>query len=120
MCSHRPRFALSALTLLALVACGGSGGRYQGMDAESLYRMATEEYSEGEYRNAVQAMDRLLLSYADWDRLPDARLLLAHAYYGDGDYLTARSEYVRFLDRYSGHQDAVIAALGVCRSLAAL
>ena len=30
------------------------------------------------------------------------------------------AEYVRFLDRYGGHEDAVVAALGVCRSLAAL
>lgn len=117
---YNRRISLSALTLLALAACGGSSNVYQGMDADALYRMAATEYAEGEYGNAVDALDRLLLSYADWNRVPDARMLLSHAHYGDGDYLTARSEYVRFLDRYSGHEDAVIAALGVCRSLGAL
>ena len=109
---YNRRISLSALTLLALAACGGPSNLYQGMDADALYRMAATEYAEGEYGNAVDALDRLLLSYADWDRVPDARMLLSHAHYGDGDYLTARSEYVRFLDRYSGQEDAVIAALG--------
>ena len=108
------------MTLLVAAACGGAGNRYQGMDAEALYRVATEEYAENEFANAADALDRILIAYADWERLPDARMLLAHAHYGDGDYLTARSEYVRFLDRYGGHEDAVVAALGVCRSLAAL
>lgn len=120
MRSHKRRFFLLAVTLLAAAACGGPGNRYQGMDAEALFRLATEEYSENDFGNAAEALDRLLLSYADWERLPDARMLLAHAHYGDRDYLTARSEYVRFLDRYGGHADAVIAALGVCRSLTAL
>ena len=120
MRSHKRRFPLFAVTVLAVAACGGSGGRYQGMDAEALFRLATEEYSENDFRNAAEALDRLLLAYADWERLPDARMLLADAHYGAGDYLTARAEYVRFLDRYGGHAEAVTAALGVCRSLSAL
>ena len=120
MRSLKRRFSLLAVTLLPVAACGGPGNRYQGMDAEALFRLATEEFSENEFRNAADALDRILLSYADWERLPDARMLLADAHYGDRDYLTARSEYVRFLDRYGGHEDAVLAALGVCRSLAAL
>ena len=78
------------MTLLVAAACGGAGNRYQGMDAEALYRMATEEYAENEFVNAADALDRILIAYADWERLPDARMLLAHAHYGDGDYLTAR------------------------------
>ncbi|MCH7533403.1 MAG: outer membrane protein assembly factor BamD [Gemmatimonadetes bacterium] len=120
MRSLKPRSFLVALILLAAAACGGGFNRYQGMDADALYRLATEEYAENEFDNAADALDRLLLAYADWDRLPEARMLLGHARYADRDYLTARSEYVRFLDRYGGHADAVIAALGVCRSLAAL
>jgi outer membrane protein assembly factor BamD len=113
------RFSVFALTL-ALVACGSTASPYQGMDAPVLYATATQEYEEGEFRNAAEALDRLLLSFGDWDRVPEARLLLAHAHFGAGDFLTARAEYVRFLDRYSGHPEAALAALGVCRSLSSL
>jgi len=52
--------------------------------------------------------------------VPEARLLLGHAYYGQEEYLTAASEYRRFLDRYPGHPKAPEAGLGRCRSLAQL
>ena len=120
MRSDQRRLFLLAVTVLSVAACGGAGNRYQGMDAEALFRLATEEYSENEFGNAAQTLDRIVFSYPDWERLPDARMLLAHVHYRDRDYLTARSEYERFLVRYAGHADAVIAALGVCRSLSAL
>jgi len=119
MRSHKRLFFLFVLTLLAVAACGGSS-RYQGMDPETLFRLATGEYAENEFGNAAETVDRILLFYADWVRLADARMLLADVRYAEGDYLTARTEYQRFLDRYGGHRDAVIAAMGVCRSLAAL
>jgi len=90
------------------------------MDPETLFRLATGEYAENEFGNAAEAVDRILLFHADWARLADARMLLADVRYAEGDYLTARTEYQRFLDRYGGHRDAVIAAMGVCRSLAEL
>jgi len=121
MRSNKPRSALPlvAVTLLAASACG-SANRYQGMDAEALFLMATEEYADDKYTDAAKSVDRLILLYADWEGLPGARMLLADSHYGAGDYLTARAEYVRFLDRYSGHENAVIASFGVCRSLASL
>jgi outer membrane protein assembly factor BamD len=122
MCSTKPRFVhpLVAVTLLAAAAACGSANPYQGMDAEALFLRATGEYAEGNYNDAAKALDRLLLAYADWERVPEVRMLLADTHYSTGDYLTARSEYDRFLDRYSGHADAVIASFGVCRSLASL
>jgi outer membrane protein assembly factor BamD len=45
---------------------------------------------------------------------------LASAYYLDEQYITAASEYTRFLDRYPGHPRAPEAALGVCRAYSAL
>ena len=105
---------------LVAVACGGGVNVYQGMDPLSIYQMASEEYEAGEYDNAIQALDRILLAYGDWEGALGARLLLGHTYYEKGDYLSAQSEYNRFLDRYAGHEDAPIAALGVCRSLSAL
>jgi len=108
------------VTLLVAAAACGTANRYSGMDAEALFLMATEEFSEDKYADAAGSLDRILLLYTDWERLPEARMLLADAHYNAGDYLTARAEYERFLDRYSGHDDAVSASFGVCRSLAAL
>jgi outer membrane protein assembly factor BamD len=90
------------------------------MTEEELYLVAIEKYEEEEWQDVIRALDRWLLTFGSSDRAPDARLLLAHANYGKGDFLTARSEYMRFLDRYSGSADAPVAALGVCRSLASL
>jgi len=105
---------------LAAGGCGSAPDPYIGLDADALFATAESEYTEGSYDNAVSALDRLLLAFGDWPGLPQARMLLAEAHFGAEDYLTARAEFVRFLDRYSGHADAAKAALGVCRSLAAL
>jgi len=115
--SRRRALALAVIPLLA--ACGG-GDPYQGLDAETLYRMAEVELSEGDAENAVEVLERLHLVHGDWPRIPDAGLLLAVAHFEDGDYLTARSEYRRFLDRFAVHPRAPEAALGECRSLARL
>jgi outer membrane protein assembly factor BamD len=82
--------------------------------------MAEVELSEGDAENAVEILERLHLVHGDWVRIPDAGLLLALAHYEDGDYLTARSEYRRFLDRFAVHPRAPEAAVGECRSLAQL
>lgn len=111
---------LVLLTKLVLAACGGGVSKYQGMEPDALFQLATTEFEEGEHDNAIEALDRLLVTHGDWDRIPDARLLLGHVYFARGDYLTARSEYTRFLDRYSGRPGSADAALGVCRGLAAL
>ena len=113
------RYWLVALLPLALNACGG-GNRYQGMDAEALFRLAATEFEEGNLNNAIEVLDRLLLSFGNWDRLPEARLSLGDVYYAKGEYLTARSEYQRFLDRYAGHPSSPDAAMGICRALSEL
>ncbi|MDF2697774.1 MAG: outer membrane protein assembly factor BamD [Labilithrix sp.] len=113
------RCALALSMVSPLAACGG-GDPYQGMDAETLYRMAEVEMSEGDAENAVEVLERLHLSYGDWPRIPDASILLAQAHFENDDYLTARSEYRRFLDRFAAHPRAPEAAVGECRSLARL
>ena len=113
------RFLVCALPA-AILACGGTANIYQGMDATALYQMASDGYESGDYDGAIRAIDRILIAFGDWDGTLDARLLRAHAHYGKGDYVAARAAYTGFLDRYAGHENAAIAALGVCRSLAAL
>lgn len=113
------RTTLLATLAFSLAACGG-GDPYQGLDADALYRMAENELAEGDAENAVDVLQRLHTSFGDWARIPEAGLLLARAHYEDEDYLTARSEYRRFLDRFASHAGAPEAAFGECRSLAAL
>jgi outer membrane protein assembly factor BamD len=113
----RGALALSVLPLI--LACGG-GDPYQGLDAETLYRMGETELEEGDAENAIEVLERLHLSYGDWPRIPDAGMLLAQAHFENDDYLTARSEYRRFLDRFADNPRAPEAALGECRSLAAM
>jgi outer membrane protein assembly factor BamD len=108
-----------ATLALSLIACGG-GDPYQGLTADDLYRIAENELAEGNDENAVEALERLHVSFGDWPRLPEAGLLLARAHYEGDDYLTARAEYRRFLDRFAAHAGAADAAVGECRSLAAL
>lgn len=108
-----------ALLALALVACAGNG-RYQGMDAATLYQTAQTEYESGDYGSAIDALERLMVAYQSFDRLAEARYLLAESYFRDEQYVTARSEYQRFLDRYVGHELSASAALGMCKSLEAL
>ena len=116
----RPRTLLMLAVPIALMGCGGFSNMYQGMDAPTLYQRASDEYASGDYADAIRTLDRLLVAFGDWDRVLDARMLLGHSYYAKGEYITSRSEYGRFLDRYSGHENAPEAALGVCRSVTAL
>jgi len=113
--------ALAGLTIaaLGLTACSGADP-YQGLDAETLFMTAQTEYDEGEWDNAIQALERLMVSYQSSPRLPEGRYLLAQSYFAKGEYITARSEYQRFLDRYVGHELSASAALGMCRSLSEL
>lgn len=110
-----------ALALVALTITGcATPNPYKGMTAEQLYETARQKYTAGKYDDAVKALERLLTNYADAAVIPDARLLQADANYAKKDYLTAQSDYQRFLDRYPGTQKAPQAALGVCRCLVAL
>lgn len=115
-----PGLLTSALAAVFLAGCGPGMTRYQGVEPDRLFEIARTEFEDGDHGNAIEALDRLLVAHGDWPRVPEARLMLGDIYYDRGDYLTARAEYGRFLDRYGGHPAAADAGLGVCRSLAAL
>jgi outer membrane protein assembly factor BamD len=109
------------IALLAVLTAGcGSVDPYQGLTAEEMYELGLDRYEREQWDDAIRVLERMLASFGSSDLAPDARLLLAHANYGKGDFLTSRSEYTRFLDRYSGSENAPLAALGTCRSLASL
>ena len=112
-------FALAILLLLPLAGCG-TPDPYVGMTEQELYLLARGRYEAQEWKESIQALDRFLVSFGASDLAPDVRLLLAHSHFANKDYLTSRSEYQRFLDRHPSHPEAPVAALGMCRSLAAL
>jgi len=119
-----PRMPLRIRTcvlLLAVIAaaCGGND-IYQSLDADGLFRAAQNALAEGNQDDALLALDRLSSAYPNSPRLPEAQLLRAQAYYDKHEYLTARTEYQRFRDRFAGDTRAPEAELGECRSLAAL
>jgi outer membrane protein assembly factor BamD len=90
------------------------------MDADALFALAEAQLDRGDEDKAIEVLDRLLISFSDWPRVAEARLLLAEIYFDKREFLTARTEYQRFLDRYAGHPSSPDAALGVCRSLSEL
>lgn len=121
---YLPRMSkrFSNLVLLALPFLGacGSASKYAGMEAADIYRLAQEEMEREDYSEAAETLDRLLLVFPTFEQAADAYFLMADAYYFDEQFITASSEYTRFLDRYPAHPRAPEAALGVCRSYAAL
>ena len=104
---------------MGAVACASSS-KYQGLDAAGVYRLAQEEMADEDYGDAAETLDRLLLVYPNFEEGGEANFLLASAYFLDEQYITAASEYTRFLDRYPGHPRAPEAALGICRSYSEL
>ena len=119
--SRRLLAIASCVLLVASAACGGgSANRFAGLTADELFGQATERFEAGDHGEAIQMLDRILIAYGDWSGIPDARLMLGDVYFDRGDFLTARSEYTRFIDRYAGHPRSAEAALGVCKALAAL
>ena len=114
------RFATLAFLALPLLAGCGSSNPYQGMEEEQLFLLGRQKYEEEDWNDAIRALDRFLVSFGTSDRTAEARMLLAHTYFAKRDYLTARSEYQRFLDRFAGHDSAAVAALGICSCLVEL
>lgn len=107
--------SLGVICLAAVAGCT-STPPYEGMTAEEAFAYSQRRFEEGEYGDAIEALERLTASGLTFDRMAEARLLLADAFFRDGQHLTAVSEYTRVLDRYAGSEVADDAALGVCRS----
>lgn len=113
--SGRLRLLLLAFVVVAVGACT-STPRWQGLTSVQLWQMAQEEFAAGDYGDAVQTLDRLIRGSPGFDEAAAAQMLLARAYFLDGKFILAQSEYTRFLDRHGNHPDAPSAALGMCRS----
>ena len=111
---------LSVAAALVLSAACASAPPYQGVVATELFALAQAALETEDYEEAQLAFDRFLISFPSDDRAPEARMMLAEAYFLDEQHITALSEYRRFLNRFPDHASAPEAALGTCRSSAAL
>lgn len=112
------RLTALALPLLGATACA-SAPAFSGMTADELFALGQREFEAGDWDEAAEVLDHLLLRVADpsFAHLAEARFMLAEAYMNGGEYLTAEVEFIRFVDSYPGHERAPEAALGACRSL---
>lgn len=107
-----------AILLLLAFSAGActSVPRWQGLTSAQLWEMGQSEFEAGEYGDAVETLERLILGSPGFDRAAEAQMLLARAYFLDDKFILAQSEYTRFLDRYPGDPQAPGAALGMCRA----
>lgn len=111
--------AVLAVTALVATACA-SGSRWEGLTSAQLFEMGRTEFEAGDYGDAVETLERLLLASPGFEQSAEAQLMLGRAYFHDRQFILSQSEFTRFLDRYPAHPQAPAAALGVCRSNEAL
>ncbi len=113
--------SLLAASIVSVAACASSLP-YEGMTPDDMYTLAEQRFQDEDWDAAADVLDRLLLSAAGstFEEEAEARLMLARAHFNDEKYLTAMDEYNRFLGRFSSHELAPRAALGVCEALVSL
>lgn len=113
-----------ALAALIVVTWGLSGcassSPFAGLTAGQLYDLGLAKYEEEDWSEAIRAFERLTLAFPTYDRIAEARIYLSRSFFEKEEYLSAASEYTRFLDRYPGHELAPQASLGTCLSYAEL
>lgn len=109
-----------ALLFLGAMLLGcASAPPYQGMDADQLFEMGAAKYLEEDWDETIDIFERVITVDPTFDRLVEARMYLARAYYNRGDYITAVSEFSRIMDRHPGHPLAPEASMGICKSYVA-
>ncbi len=103
---------------LLLAACGTTLP-FPGLTTEEVYALGLQAMEQEEWGDAVESFEYVLFS-PGFNQGAHARYLLAQAQYAQENYIESRSEYVRVIDRWPSDTLAIRAALGICRSLAAL
>ncbi len=111
------RLSTGAAGLLLLWGCGG-GVPFQGMPADEVYEIGLREMAEEDWGGAEKAFEAAL-SVSRFERAAEARLNLARVLYEKKDYILARAEFQRVIDRYPADTTTPHASLGICRSIAA-
>jgi outer membrane assembly lipoprotein YfiO len=113
----RPLLAFAASSLFVF-ACGGSLP-YPGLTATEIYNIGVQAMEEERWDAAVHAFQAMVLT-SGFESASEARLRLAQSEFERENYIEARAEYQRTLDRFPTDTTAAHASLGICRSLAEL
>jgi outer membrane protein assembly factor BamD len=111
--------ATIGLFLVALLGGCASAPPYEGLEPEEVFDLGARAFDAEDWDEATKAFERLIFSAPTYERLVEARMFLARAYFNKGEYITAVSEFTRIVDRHPGHELAPEASLGVCQSYAA-
>jgi outer membrane protein assembly factor BamD len=100
---RRTAILLSSLVALSFFAsaCGG-GSRITTTSAEAAYLRGAELVQRGRYDRAIEQLRAVFDFGRAHEFAADAQLLLADAYFEDGQYLLAANEYDRFVQLYRG------------------
>jgi outer membrane protein assembly factor BamD len=85
-----------------------------------MWTKGVAEFEDEDFGEASETLGRLILEFPNYAQAAEAQFMLARAYFRDDQYISAQSEYTRFLDRFPAHPRAPEAALGVCLSNEAL
>lgn len=109
----------ASLILLAFLGGCASTSPYQGLQPDELFELGSQEFEDEDWDKAVEVFERLIFADPQFERMVEARLYLARAYYNKGEYITSVSEFTRLLDRHPGHPLAPQASLGICQSFVA-
>ena len=92
-----PRRARGGLWLvLALLGWAGactSVPAYLSMEAEELWSTGIAAYDREDWDEAIERLERFVVVSPTDTRAPEARIRVARAYAGRGEYLTAASEF---------------------------
>ncbi|MBT8396383.1 MAG: outer membrane protein assembly factor BamD [Gemmatimonadetes bacterium] len=110
---------LVSLFSLALVGACASTSPFDGLEPDDLFEMGAREFEASEWDRATEAFERLIFTEPTYERLVEARMYLARAYYNKGEFITSVSEFTRVLDRHPGHELAPEASVGICQSYVA-
>jgi outer membrane protein assembly factor BamD len=120
----RPGVAGGLPVLLLLLVSLGTGcssvPAYQEMGADELFAWSNQMFEEGDYNEAVKGYERMIFMYPAYAQIVDVRLNLGWSYFNRREYVTSAAEFARLQDRHPGHPLVSQAALGGCRSYAAL
>lgn len=107
----------TALAAAALVVLGcASTPAYLTMPADELWETGTAAYEDGNWDRTIERLERFVTTSPGDPRVPEARMLVARSYVGRREYLTAASEFERFLQLHPNHGLAPEASLGICEA----
>lgn len=115
MVQRRSLLASSLVVCLAVVGCSGSGVATADSPEEA-YQRGMRYFEEGDYGRAADYL-KVVFDFGRTNEFADeAQVYLAQAYFENGQYLLAGTEFTRFIDLYPTDPRIEEAAVGRIRS----